>query len=263
MMRRFRDDAAARADQVPNGYKQTEVGVIPEDWSVMPLQCLAEKIMVGIASAATHAYRKNGIVMFRNQNIKPGYLDDSDVLFIDPTYEETYRNKRLRAGDLLTARTGYPGTTSIVPPQYEGAQSFTTLITRPRQGAIDSEYLCCFINSEAGQRYFEQNQIGGGQKNVNAGSLKLLQVPLPLQRPSRKPSPGAERCGCLHLIAGAAHSKEAAGQARGHAGIARRPPPPAGIHRGVGGEGIRCFRRNSQSEDAAITGRARHSLRRT
>lgn len=164
---------------VPSGYKQTEVGVIPEDWEVRPLHSLADKIMVGIASAATHAYRDRGIVMFRNQNIKPGYLDDSDVLYIAEEYEEAFRNKRLKGGDLLTARTGYPGTTSIVPFQYEGAQSFTTLITRPRRGVIDSEYLCIFINSTAGQAFFEQNQIGGGQKNVNAGSLKNLPVALP------------------------------------------------------------------------------------
>jgi type I restriction enzyme S subunit len=164
------------------GYKQTEVGVIPEDWEVKPLQALADKIMVGIASAATHAYRDQGIVMFRNQNIKPGYLDDSDVLYIAEDYEEAFRNKRLKGGDLLTARTGYPGTTSIVPLQYEGAQSFTTLITRPRRGVIDSAYLCIFINSEAGQAFFEQNQIGGGQKNVNAGSLKNLPVAFPPTR---------------------------------------------------------------------------------
>jgi type I restriction enzyme S subunit len=161
------------------GYKQTEVGVVPENWEVKPLYMLADKIMVGIASAATHAYRDRGIVMFRNQNIKPGYLDDSDVLYIAEGYEETFKNKRLKPGDLLTARTGYPGTTSIVPQQYAGAQSFTTLITRPRRDEVDSGYLCCFINSEAGQKYFEQNQAGGGQKNVNAGSLKNLLVPLP------------------------------------------------------------------------------------
>src|SRR5258708_39413157 len=88
---------------VPPGYKQTEVGVIPEDWAVKPLHTLADKIMVGIASAATHAYRDRGVLMFRNQNIKPGHLDDSAVLYIDEVYEETYRNKRLKAGDLLTA----------------------------------------------------------------------------------------------------------------------------------------------------------------
>lgn len=161
------------------GYKRTEVGVIPDDWEVKRLHALADRIMVGIASAATHAYRDRGVVMFRNQNIKPGRLDDRDVLYIDEVYEENYRNKRLKAGDLLTARTGYPGTTSIVPPQYQGAQSFTTLITRPRQNLVDSEYLCCYVNSEAGKNYFGRNQIGGGQKNVNAGSLKHLPVALP------------------------------------------------------------------------------------
>ena len=63
--------------EVKAGYKQTEIGVIPQDWDVKPLDTLADKIMVGIASAATHAYRDRGIVMFRNQNIKPGYLDIS------------------------------------------------------------------------------------------------------------------------------------------------------------------------------------------
>jgi type I restriction enzyme S subunit len=164
---------------VKAGYKRTEVGVIPEDWEVKPLHVLAAKIMVGIASAATHAYRIRGVVMFRNQNIKPGHLDDRDVLHIDEAYEETYKNKRLKAGDLLTARTGYPGTTCIVPSKYEGAQSFTTLITRPHQDLVSSDYLCHFINSEPGQNYFEKNQIGGGQKNVNAGSLKNLAIPFP------------------------------------------------------------------------------------
>jgi type I restriction enzyme, S subunit len=168
--------------QIKQGYKQTESGVIPEDWEIKPLYILAEKIMVGIASAATHAYRDKGIVLFRNQNIKSGYLDDSDILYITPEYEAGFKNKRLKSGDLLTARTGYPGTTCIVPPFYESAQSFTTLITRPDSKKVNSEFLCCYINSEHGQNFFEQNQIGGGQKNVNAGSLKLLPVPLPPTR---------------------------------------------------------------------------------
>ncbi|MBK8869647.1 MAG: restriction endonuclease subunit S [Elusimicrobia bacterium] len=161
------------------GYKKTEMGVIPADWDVKPLSSLAGKIMVGIASAATHAYRTKGVPMFRNQNIKAGYLDDGDLLYIDPEYEKTYRNKRLQGGDLLTARTGYPGTTCVVPSRYESAQSFTTLITRPNTAEIDSSFLCGYINSEAGQKFFDQGQIGGAQKNVNAGTLRKMPVPIP------------------------------------------------------------------------------------
>lgn len=93
---------------VKPGYKQTEIGIVPMQWEVKPLAEIAEKIMVGIASAATHAYRAKGVPMFRNQNVKAGKLDDSDLLFIAPEYEITFKNKRLRSGDLLTMRTGYP-----------------------------------------------------------------------------------------------------------------------------------------------------------
>jgi type I restriction enzyme S subunit len=161
------------------GYKQTEVGVIPEEWDVRPLSNISLKIMVGIASAATHAYRLSGIPMIRNQNIKPGHLLDSDLLFIDQEYEKTYRNKRLLEGDLLTTRTGYPGTTCIVPAKYKAAQSFTTLITRPDTAQITSKFLCLYINSEHGQRFFESSQIGGAQKNVNTGTLKKMPIPMP------------------------------------------------------------------------------------
>ncbi len=161
------------------GYKQTEVGVIPEEWEVKPLAAIADKIMVGIASAATHAYRDKGVPMFRNQNIKVGFLDDSDLLFVAPEYEVVFKNKRLRGGDLLTVRTGYPGVTAIVPPRYDSAQTFTTLITRPRQQEAESTYLCHFINSEYGQRFFTQSQIGGAQKNVNVGTLRKMPILLP------------------------------------------------------------------------------------
>ncbi|MFN6357004.1 MAG: restriction endonuclease subunit S [Cyanobacteriota bacterium] len=162
------------------GYKQTEVGVIPEDWDVRQLSNISLKIMVGIASAATHAYRLSGIPMIRNQNIKPGHLLDSDLLFIDQEYEKTYRNKRLLEGDLLTTRTGYPGTTCIVPAKYKAAQSFTTLITRPDTAQITSKFLCLYINSEHGQRFFKSSQIGGAQKNVNTGTLQKMPIPIPI-----------------------------------------------------------------------------------
>lgn len=169
----------SKLQKVPKGYRQTELGVIPEDWAVVTLADLSERIMVGIASAATHAYRERGIPLLRNQNIKPNFLDDNDVLFITKEYEALFKNKRLKSGDLLTARTGYPGTTCLIPKKYEDAQSFTTLITRPNKNASVSEYICFYMNSEAGEKFFELNQIGGGQKNVNASILRTMPLPLP------------------------------------------------------------------------------------
>ncbi|MGU5730842.1 restriction endonuclease subunit S [Aeromonas jandaei] len=176
MAEQMKQEATGKA--IPAGYQQTEVGVIPEDWSTELLGNLAEKVMVGIASAATHAYCRVGIPLIRNQNIKPNKLDADDLLFINETYESSFKGKRLKAGDLLTARTGYPGTTCIVPPEFENAQSFTTLITRPTN-KINSLFLSIFMNSDVGIDFFDKNQIGGGQKNINAATLKNFIVAFP------------------------------------------------------------------------------------
>lgn len=159
---------------------------LPKGWEILPLSELADKIMVGIASAATHAYRDSGIPMLRNQNIKEGKIDDSSLLFIDPEYEKTHKNKRLKAGDVITVRTGYPGLSAVVPPKYENAQCFTSLITRPKTDVLDADYLCAFINSPVGKRFILGAEAGGAQKNVNAGTLETLEVYLPPMREQKK-----------------------------------------------------------------------------
>jgi type I restriction enzyme S subunit len=133
--------------------------------------------MVGIASAATHAYRPAGVPMIRNMNIRAGHIEVDDLLYLDPAYERTHRNKRLKSGDVVVVRTGNPGIAAVVPRTLEGAQCFTCLIIRPRNHILNPEYLCAYINSPAGQRQFSVGAAGGAQKNVNAATLSRMTVP--------------------------------------------------------------------------------------
>lgn len=160
--------------------------MVPEGWRLDKLDDIAEKIMVGIASAATHAYSERGIRMLRNLNIKDGWIDDSDILYVNEEYERSYRNKRLRTGDILTVRTGYPGVSAVVPSKYEGAQCFTSLITRLNQVKALPDYVCRYINSEYGKKFIVSGEAGGAQKNVNAGMLKRMVIPLPPLNEQRK-----------------------------------------------------------------------------
>jgi len=120
---------------------------LPHHWRLCRTDEIAEKVMVGIACAATHAYADTGVLMLRNQNIREGHIDLNDVLFITPEYEKTHRRKRLCPGDVLTVRTGYPGVSAVVPVELDGAQCFTSLITHPNKKIIVPEFLCAFINS--------------------------------------------------------------------------------------------------------------------
>ncbi len=159
-------------------FKDSALGEIPESWEVVKLGEVS-KSFVGIASSATHAYVNNGILLIRNQNIKEGKLNLDDTLFITADYEIQHKSKRLKADDILTVRTGYPGISAVVPKELEGSQSFTTLITRRTKEKYTSKYLCYFINSEIGKTFFNGAQAGGGQKNVGSKTLETMPTLLP------------------------------------------------------------------------------------
>ncbi|CAN7526582.1 restriction endonuclease subunit S [Agrobacterium tumefaciens] len=160
-------------------FKQTEIGEIPEAWEVVELINVCEAITVGIASSATHAYRADGIPMLRNQNIKYGVLDLSDILFVSPEYDAENASKRVKTGDVVSMRTGYPGRSAVIPSELDGSQTFTTLVTKPDRSLMNSDFLCAWINSDGGMKQVRRLQAGGAQQNLNAGVLKKLLVPLP------------------------------------------------------------------------------------
>ncbi len=141
---------------------------------------LSEMVTVGIANSATHAYADEGVLMFRNQNIKANVLDDTDIVYITPEFAKKYATKTLKANDILVARTGYPGTACIVPEKYAGAQTFTTLIVRLKQNIeLLPDFVCQYINSPAGQEYVKQNEAGSAQVNFGATALGKMPIILP------------------------------------------------------------------------------------
>ena len=65
--------------QVPKGYQQTEVGVIPSDWSLNRLVDLAE-IRSGIAkNANANITNPVSVYYLRVANVQDGFLDLSEM----------------------------------------------------------------------------------------------------------------------------------------------------------------------------------------
>ena len=153
---------------------------IAESANSVLLDSICEMVTVGIANSATHAYTEDGIIMFRNQNIKDNYLDDSDLIYIHPKFADKYKTKALKENDILVTRTGYPGVACIVPKKYEGCQTFTTLIVRlNEESPINANYVCHYINSSYGKRYVDETKVGVAQQNFGAKVLAKMPIFLP------------------------------------------------------------------------------------
>lgn len=161
-------------------FKNTDLGEAPVNWEVVQFNELCSRIIVGIASSTSKYYTKEKAVpILRNQNIKENKVKAEDVLYITKEFDEMNYKKRLRKGDLLTVRTGYPGLTAVVPKEFEEAQSFTTLISSPKSEIANSEYLAYYMNSAIGKKELTGLSAGGAQQNLNVNSLSNFRVKLP------------------------------------------------------------------------------------
>lgn len=170
--------AECSAGNIPPGYKQTEVGVIPEDWDTRPCSTLSELITVGIVIRPTQYYVKHGVPALRSANIREKGIDDVDMVFISEKANALLSKSQVRTGDVLTVRTGYPGTSAVVPPGFSGSNCIDILITRPSK-AVSPTFLSAWINSPIGKSQVLRNQGGLAQQHFNVSDLRNLVVALP------------------------------------------------------------------------------------
>ncbi|AZS27695.2 restriction endonuclease subunit S (plasmid) [Lactococcus lactis subsp. lactis] len=166
-----------------NGAKVPELRFagFTDDWEQRKLGELSQKISVGIATSSSKYFssQDQGVPFIKNQDIKENRINTKNLEYISKEFDNKNKNKRVKQGDIITARTGYPGLSAVVPKELEGAQTFTTLITRPISEMILSEYISIFINSPYGMKQISGMEAGGAQKNVNAGIVQNLLIPLP------------------------------------------------------------------------------------
>ncbi|MFZ1640169.1 MAG: restriction endonuclease subunit S [Candidatus Contendobacter sp.] len=78
------------------GYKQTEIGVIPEDWDVKPLGKIGEAL-IGLTYKPAEV-RDHGTLVLRSSNIQNDALSFDDNVFVDADIPERIM---VRPGDVL------------------------------------------------------------------------------------------------------------------------------------------------------------------
>ena len=160
-------------------FKQTEIGEIPESWEVVRTPNVCDTISVGIVVKPTQYYVTAGVPCFRSANIREGYVERKNWVYISPEANNLNSKSKLRTGDVLVVRTGYPGTSCVVPDDLDGSNCIDIIFARPSRERVLPGFLSWFINSPVGKRQVVQRQGGLAQTHFNVGALKEMLVPLP------------------------------------------------------------------------------------
>ena len=117
-------------NNIPPGYKQTEVGVIPEDWETSEL---SEKARVVDSLHQTPDFTDVGYPMVRVTDIKTGNLKLSGALNVSEVVFEAFtKNYRPKQGDIVLSRVGSYGVSSFVETEEPFCMGQNTVVVECR-----------------------------------------------------------------------------------------------------------------------------------
>ncbi|ERT07295.1 type I restriction modification DNA specificity domain protein [Lyngbya aestuarii BL J] len=163
-------------ERVPKGYKNTEVGVIPEDWEVVLLDSVAKR---GSGHTPDKKYPE-----YWNGNIKWISLKDSDLLdalYIDDTTDKTtplgIANSSAvihPAGTVILSRDAGVGKSSILSSEMAVSQHF---IAWQCSLELDNHFLYYWLQIKKSE--FERIAIGNTIKTIGFPYFKDFKIPFP------------------------------------------------------------------------------------
>jgi len=161
------------------GYKQTEVGVIPEDWEVTSLGEHAT-FRTGPFGSALHKsdYVRDGVPVVNPMHIVDGEIVPTASMTITDSAAHSLSEFRLRQGEIVIGRRGDMGRCAVVQPHQAGWLCGTgSMIVRPT--GFDPQFLQRVLSSDAVISAIVNSSVGTTMVNLNQGSLSSLQVQYP------------------------------------------------------------------------------------
>jgi len=178
--------------EVKPGYKQTEVGVIPEAWQSSTVREIASSSRNAIVGGpfgsdlVSRDYVEHGVPVIRGQNLSAQWVS-GNFAFVTPAKAKSLEANLARPGDIIFTQRGTLGQVSLVPERpfdyYLVSQSQMKLSVN--RDAADPLFFFYVFTSEAQQELIRGGTIQTGVPHINLGILRdiPLQIPpLPEQR---------------------------------------------------------------------------------
>ena len=156
------------------------LGTMPADWEVVRLEEVCE-VTAGLAMGPHRIPRGNPIPYLTVANVQANHVTMAERRFMELT-EAEYKNRTLRNGDVVLveghAQIAQLGRAAIVPSEANGFTFQNHLFRVRTSQRCDPMFVCTFINSGGGRRYF--GSFGGttsGLNTVSAANVKALPLP--------------------------------------------------------------------------------------
>jgi type I restriction enzyme, S subunit len=169
------------------GYKKTELGLVPADWTVGKLKDYCTRLTVGFVGTCEPFYARDtdGVVLLRTGNLQGGRLDLADVKYVTKTFHAANRKSHVNHGDILVARHGDLGNAVLVPTSIDNVNALNIVIIRTDERHLLGRFAVYSINSDAVKMQALRQAAGSTQVVINTGEIANLLIGLPSVREQR------------------------------------------------------------------------------
>lgn len=162
------------------GYKQTEAGVIPEDWAATSLSELTEPlrpISYGIVQTGPNV--TNGIRCLRVLDIHEGQINKAELITTSKQISDSYQRTVLKAGDLVMPLRGKVGDVGLVDEELAGANLTRGVALIATRSAFSSVFCKQAISFTATRRRLEQAMNGSALQEIPIATLRSFKIATP------------------------------------------------------------------------------------
>jgi type I restriction enzyme, S subunit len=166
--------------EVRPGYKQTEVGVIPEEWEVKRLAEITDPrrpISYGIVQTGRPV--TNGVKCVRVVDIANGRVNTEDLITTSTEISASYKRTLLTSGDLVIALRGKIGELALIDEQLIGSNLTRGVALIAPLPKFDSAYLVHYLSSNTNKRVLEKNLHGSALQEIPIATLRKIPAVVP------------------------------------------------------------------------------------
>ena len=130
--------------EVKPGYKQTEVGVIPQEWDIGILGriCNFENGDRSSNYPSPASFVQSGVAFINAGHVSDGKIDSASMDYITPESYRRLGGGKVKPGDILFCLRGSLGKFGVVAQDFgQGAIASSLIIVRPKARSLIGEFL--------------------------------------------------------------------------------------------------------------------------
>jgi len=159
--------------EVRPGYKQTEVGVIPQEWESRQLQEMVDSsipIAYGVLKPGEYVY--DGVPLLQIRDVIYGDIDVDQLHRISRQLDRQYSRTRLVGGEIVVSLVGTIGRVAVIPMTLAGGNLHRNLARVHVSQVHDRTFVFYFLNSDLAQTAIKVTTFGSTQALLNLADLR-------------------------------------------------------------------------------------------